>query len=154
MTERSKDHAHLVRLGLILVLGLALFATGAAVLLPNDFGLYGHFRAGALDLNRAPEPIHAGRAACADCHADVLGAIKGSRHARIGCETCHGPAAAHAADPSSTKPPRPRDSATCLRCHERNVARPPSFPQIEASEHAGGAECLDCHRHHHPEPEG
>lgn len=36
----------------------------------------------------------------------------------VGCEVCHGPSAAHAADPAKARTPRPKpDKQVCLGCH-------------------------------------
>jgi hypothetical protein len=147
-----KDRAHLLRLALLLAAGLVLFLLLRAVAVPKGFGTYGHFRAGALDDIAALPVAHAGHAACEECHDDVVTARKGSRHARIACETCHGPQAKHAADPTSVKPPRPDARTLCVLCHQANIARPQKFPQIDAAAHAGKDICTSCHPHHHPEP--
>lgn len=151
MDSRFKDEAHLLRVAGLFAAGIVVFLLLQALLIPKDFGVYGHFRAGALEDNRARPVAYAGRAACEDCHSDVAEARKGSKHAGIGCETCHGALAVHAQadDPSATKPKRP-DAGVCLVCHTANVAKPRGFPQVDPKDHAGQASCLSCHKAHRP----
>jgi len=121
-----------------------------ALLVPKGFGVYGHYRAGALEENRARPVAFAGRAACVECHSDVPEAMKGGRHEGVRCEACHGPLAAHAGDPSEKKAVRPDSRVLCARCHAANVARPARFPQVDLVEHAGKEACTGCHKAHNP----
>lgn len=154
MREVFRDWEHLVRVGMLLAAGLVVFFVFSAVMTPAGFGAYGHFRGPALAEIAARPIAHAGAAACADCHDEVVKARVGSKHARIHCETCHGPLAAHADDPTGKRPERPNKRALCLGCHAASAAKPASFPQVEAAEHAATGDCTECHPHHHPEPGG
>jgi hypothetical protein len=148
-----KDKEHLVRMASLFAVGIGTFLVLQVVFVPPGFGKYGHYRAGALDDNRDLKlhPIHyAGRAACEDCHGDIVEARKGSRHERIGCEACHGPAAAHAGNPSDVKPIKPDPRAVCLRCHSASASRPKSFPQVVVADHADAGPCTGCHKAHAP----
>jgi hypothetical protein len=152
MFERSFKHeAHLFRVAGLFVAGLGVFLGLRAWLVPKDFGLYGHYRAGALDDNRAREVAFAGRETCEACHSDVAEARAGGKHARIGCESCHGAQARHAEaeDPAAARPQRP-DARLCQTCHAQNVAKPRGFPQIDGR-HAEAGTCLTCHKAHRPE---
>ncbi len=151
MSGRFQDVGHLLRMAGLFVAGAVVFLIVRAVLVPEGFGTWGHFRAGALDDNRAHPLRYAGQQACADCHADVVDARQGSKHAAIGCEACHGPLAAHAEDPDAAPAKRPDPAALCRSCHQLNVARPAAFPQIDAAEHGGGEPCVGCHAPHHPD---
>ncbi len=153
MRERFRDSEHLVRLAGLFAAGTVAFLVLRAVMVPHDFGTYGHYRAGALSDNQARSPVFAGRAACAECHDDIVAQRVGSHHARIGCESCHGALAAHAADPDSLKPELPEATPLCVGCHQMNVARPHAFPQVDPAEHAEGSPCTECHSPHHPEIE-
>jgi len=153
MSGWFEDKGHLVRMASIFAAGIVVFLVLQAAFVPPGFGVYGHFRAGALDDNRDPalHPIRfAGRAACEDCHADVVQARAGSRHARIGCEACHGPSAVHAADPAASKGVRPDPRAVCIRCHSASASKPKGFPQVAVAEHAADGPCTACHRPHAP----
>jgi hypothetical protein len=146
-----RDKEHLFRMAGLFIAGLLAFLLFRALLVPEDFGTYGHYRAGALADNR-DRPLHfAGRAACEDCHTDVAAVRKGSKHAQVACEACHGPQAKHAADPASEKPPRPDAKAICLVCHMENAAKPAKFPQVNPKDHGDGQACNSCHKPHHPE---
>ena len=140
---------HLVRVLLLFAAGLLAFLGLRALLVPPGFGAYGHYRAGALDDNRALPVSFAGRAACAECHDAEPAALAKGRHARIGCEACHGALAAHAQDPEG-KPQRPQAPGLCLGCHDRARGRPAGFPQIDPADHAGAASCTECHSPHEP----
>lgn len=149
-----RDRIHLIRmLGLMLAL-LVVFLVVRSVAVPKGFGLYGHYRAPALDAIAARPPAFAGHAVCEECHDDVVAVRKGSKHAQIHCETCHGASAAHAANPDSVRPVLPDGRKLCLGCHTADAARPSWFPQIDPKEHAPEGLCTECHPHHHPEPEG
>jgi hypothetical protein len=141
---------HLLRVAGLFLAGVLAFLVLQAFLVPKDFGVYGHYRAGALEENRVRELAFAGRAACVECHSDVPDAMKGGRHAAVRCEACHGPLAAHAADPVEKKAARPDSKVLCAHCHAANVARPAQFPQVEVAEHASGEACTTCHAAHHP----
>lgn len=154
MGDRFGHKGHLVRVGVLFLAGIGLFLVLQALLVPRDFGVYGHFRAGALDDNRAHPLAYAGRAACVDCHGDVAETLSGGHHKGVHCEACHGPLARHAEDPSTQEAVKPDSRELCPRCHQANVARPARFPQIDVSEHMGDEACTTCHAAHDPAGEG
>lgn len=150
MQDRFKDQAHLLRVAGLFVAALLVFLLLKTLLVPADFGRYGHYRAGALDDNRAHPVVYAGRAACAACHEDAAAALAKGRHATVGCEACHGALGTHAeaADPVQAKPARP-DARLCPVCHAAEVAKPTGFSQVRA-DHADAGTCLECHQAHQP----
>lgn len=155
-TKLFQNSQHLVRIAGLFLLGLLIFVLLRAVFIPKGFGEFGHYRSGALADNRGKQVVFAGRKACLECHTDVEEAQKGSRHATLSCEVCHGAQSAHAAaaDPSALKPKKPEAAAIatlCLGCHEANVAKPKGFKQIDAKSHMGGKRCTECHKHHAPQ---
>ena len=152
MSGRFADVEHLLRMAGLFVAGAVVFLIVRAVLVPEGFGTWGHFRAGALDDNRVHPLRFAGQQACADCHADVFEVRRGGKHAAIGCEACHGPHGTHAADPDAAPGRRPDAATLCLGCHRLNVARPAGFPQVDPAEHGDGEPCATCHPPHHPIP--
>jgi len=150
MKPRFEDYKHLLRMAGLFAVGITAFFVFRAVMVPKDFGLYGHYRPGALADN-ADHPIkYAGRAACIDCHSDIQAQRVGGKHAGIGCESCHGPLADHASGAMSTKPVRPNTRTTCLRCHTSRPSKPVGFPQIVPADHAPEGACTECHKAHNP----
>lgn len=153
MQKFFKGKEHLVRMAGLFAAGVVLFVIARAILVPKDFGLFGHYRPGALADNTSKPLAYAGRAACGECHTDKRDELSKGKHARIGCEACHGALARHAADPSAVKPAKPEPKALCLRCHLANVAKPEKFPQIDPKTHMDGADCHGCHASHAPDKE-
>lgn len=152
---RLLEHkVHLFRMAALFVAGGVVFVLLRVVMVPKTFGVYGHYQAAALVANRQRVPVFAGRTACVECHTDIPEAQKGSLHAAVGCEACHGPQAAHASDPSEKNTPAKLDPMTlCLTCHLANVAKPAKFKQVDPKDHGEGASCTNCHDPHAPEKE-
>jgi hypothetical protein len=150
MKQLLADAGHLVRVAAVLLFGLFAFLALRGFIVPKSFGQYGHYRGDALKEIAARGVVHAGQAACADCHEEVLTVKQAGKHAGLHCEGCHGPLARHAADPTAVKPSRPDTAIVCARCHDKNVARPARFPQVNVREHSGGIACGDCHKPHTP----
>ena len=148
-----KNARHLLALAGLFLAGLVAFLVARALLVPSDFGVYGHFRTSALADNRARPLVYAGRAACEGCHVAEATLLASGKHGRVSCETCHGPLGAHARDPEAAEGRRPDGRAVCLGCHAANAAKPRSFPQIQPQEHFAEEVCLTCHPAHRPEGE-
>jgi predicted CXXCH cytochrome family protein len=150
MNHFLHNREHLARMAGLFCLGIAGFFLVRYLLVPEGFGTYGHYRAGALVDNMNMPVRYAGAAACADCHSDVVEARKGNKHVRIACEACHGALAAHVKAVADVIPQLPDGRELCLRCHLANVARPKTFPQIAIPDHGDGSLCLTCHNPHAP----
>jgi hypothetical protein len=149
MRDLFKDYEHLARVAALAGGGVVLFLLLQQLLVPEGFGLYGHYRAGALDDNRARDLAFAGQATCVECHTDEAAVRKAGKHAGVACEACHGALARHASD-NEIKPEKPHGREVCLRCHSASVARPAKFPQIEPKDHAESGLCTECHQAHNP----
>ncbi len=145
-----KHTQHLVRMAGIFVVGTVLFLILRAVLVPHGFGMYGHYRPAAVTDNMAHPIEFAGRAACAECHEEVVEYMAGGGHEKVGCEACHGAHGKHASDPVAVAAVRPEVPDLCTSCHEANIARPDWFPQVKPEEHSEGESCNDCHEPHFP----
>lgn len=150
MGNRFKDSEHVLRMAGLFAIGITAFFVFRALRVPEDFGVYGHYRAGALEENASRPVNYAGGAACVDCHSDVQEKRAAGKHATIGCEACHGPLAKHAADPESLKPVKPNNRSTCLNCHTARPSKPAGFPQIDPADHAPEGACTECHVAHNP----
>ena len=143
------SYEHLLRLATLFAVGIALFLGVRTLLVADDYGLLGPYRASALAQNRAKPIAFAGQLACVDCHTDVAELRKGNAHERISCESCHGALAAHAADPAVAAP-RPGGRTTCAICHVPDRAKPVGFKTVNFAEHAGDESCVSCHVPHAP----
>ena len=145
-----KDSGHLFRLAAVFVAGLAAFVVIRGLLVPRSFGQYGHYRGDAIAEIAARPISYAGHAACNDCHADALAKKSSGKHAHIACEACHGALAKHIEDPASVQPAKLDAAVLCARCHQKDIAKPVGFPQVQADEHSAGIPCDTCHQPHSP----
>jgi hypothetical protein len=144
-----RDAGHLFRFAGLFVVAFLVFWGIRGFVVPKTFGRYGHYRAAAMDEIAAHAAKFAGHEACETCHSDVADLKGKGKHEQVNCEACHGPLAAHAADPTVT--PAKLDTATlCVRCHGASAARPKNFPQVDAADHSSGAPCETCHQPHSP----
>jgi hypothetical protein len=150
MKDFLRSSEHLLRVVLLLAVGVAAFLLIRQVVIPPEFGKYGHFRPAALDEIRARQIKFAGHETCEGCHTDVAGEKSKGKHAGLGCEACHGPLARHAEDPGSVIPQLPDTAVLCARCHEANAGKPKSFPQVVTADHSAGMACKACHQPHTP----
>lgn len=150
MGGRSGNYAHLLRMAGLFVVGIGVFFVARSFSIPADFGVYGHYRAGALDDARARPITFAGQAACVECHSDIGDARKTSKHVKVSCEDCHGPLASHAAGDPPLKPTWPDGRTTCVGCHQQSRSKPAAFPQVDVADHAGDNKCIECHNPHAP----
>ncbi len=140
------------RLLILFAIAAALLVVSRIVLMPETFGVYGHYRAAAVDEDAGSAIRYAGHLECLQCHEDVAAVKTASAHAPVACEACHGPAYAHTQDPLENKPDVPRERRACLYCHGYDLSRPTGFPQVDPEEHGGEEACIACHNSHQPEP--
>jgi len=147
--RQRRPYDHVLRVGGLLILGLVLFVIVRALLVPADFGVYGFYRAGALDDARAQPVVFGGQSSCVTCHAPVVKERTGTRHAGVHCEACHGPLAQHVSD-RAVKPAALDPVKLCLQCHRKLAGKPAFMPQIVPADHSGDAECTACHKPHSP----
>jgi hypothetical protein len=145
-----RDYAHVLRIAGVFAVAIASFLAWRAWMVPADFGKYGHYRAGAMTEIAARTPVYAGQALCVTCHEDVHQQRQAGRHARIGCEACHGPLGQHARGESDVAPIRPSSRGVCLTCHTARVGMPATFPKVIVKEHSDAGPCTDCHMAHAP----
>ena len=147
---KLKDAAHLLRLAAVLAAGLLLFVVLRSFLVPKTFGEYGHYRGAALQEVRSQPINYEGHETCEACHSEVLDQKSKGKHVHVNCESCHGPLARHADDPTGAKPVKLNTANLCVRCHEANAAKPKRFPQVVSADHSAGLACNECHQPHSP----
>ncbi len=140
------------RLALVILVIVGGALTMRFVVIPRSLVAKELHRAATVDREFARPVKFAGTTACGDCHDDILQKKSKSYHKNLACEGCHGPAAKHAEDPSSGKPPAPRDRKFCPVCHSYDAARPTGFPQINPTTHNPLKPCIACHNPHDPVP--
>src|SRR6516165_12005968 len=124
-----KDAGHLLRLAAVFAAVFLMFLLVRGLLVPRSFGQYGHYRGAALSEIASRPVTYAGHQACEVCHTDVVELKSKGKHARVACESCHGPLANHADDPASIQPAKLETPSLCPRCHTANQAKPKGFPQ-------------------------
>ena len=149
-TLRLADYEHVLRIAALFVAAIAVFFVWRAWAVPSDFGVYGHFRAGAI-ADAAMLPVRfAGQASCVDCHSEVQQVRTTGRHAAVACEACHGPLGQHARGETDVAPERPSARGVCLTCHTSRLGMPAAFPKVIVNEHSEAGPCSDCHKPHSP----
>ena len=162
---------HIWRAVLILIAFLLAFIAGRHFMVPETFGMAGHYRYQALEETMARTPKHGGRDSCKKCHEEQYALATAGKHAPLNCEVCHAPVADHART-GKDAPKEPKEAylaamptnptyRTCAYCHEQQAARPKTFKQVSFRKHLeeqglpAGARmpekiCLKCHSPHDP----
>jgi len=136
---------------MVLLGGVVVFLAIRAVVVPKDFGKFGHYRPGALETISARSIAYAGHEQCLQCHDQEAKLHGGGMHAKVSCETCHGPLAKHTDDPTANVPRLPDVANLCRRCHEKDAAKPMGFHQVDTLAHSQGTLCNRCHQPHNPQ---
>ena len=140
------------RLLILATIVLILFIALRKLFIPATFGVYGHYRAAAVDSISALPINYAGHKACLDCHDDIEAVKSKSYHRWVNCEACHGPGEEHIQSGGDVRPTVPRDRAHCVLCHTYDPAKPTGYPQIDPVAHNPVKPCITCHNPHAPDP--
>ncbi|MHC4598642.1 MAG: cytochrome C [Planctomycetota bacterium] len=150
---------HLWRAGLLLLLLPIIYIVARHFLVPESFGAFGFYRGNAVQ-DWMSEPIfHGDTTECLPCHKAEYEAHGAGKHAAVSCHTCHSPIVKHVdGEEKVGELPVLRTYTLCARCHEKLIARPKDFPQVDIKEHLKEEEaelteavCLECHESHAPE---
>ncbi len=143
------------RLGAVILAILAVVLLLRFVVLPPSMFSAKPHQAAKVVRETAKPVRYAGMLTCRECHAEEYDTKLGAQHRGIGCENCHGPAAAHVAskDDESVVPPKHRDREFCLGCHGFVASRPDGFPQVDGQRHHARKRCVSCHDPHDPTPD-
>jgi hypothetical protein len=145
-----RDYEHVGEVAVVFVVAILGFLAWRSSMVPGDFGVYGHFRAGAIAEAAEGTLRYAGQASCVDCHSDVQALRLTGSHQAVSCESCHGPLGTHARGETDVAPIRPSTRGVCLTCHTSRVGMPAAFPRIIVNEHSESGPCTDCHASHDP----
>jgi len=148
----NKMPEQITRLIIISVILLAALILVRNILVPGDFGEYGHFRTSAVSEIVSQKIKYAGQEVCTECHDDLTELKYTGFHRNVSCEVCHGPAAAHTEDDEAVELNFPRGRGYCPLCHEYLPSRPTGFPQIISDSHNPMKACITCHDPHDPKP--
>ena len=138
MSRLFGHREHLVRVAGLFLAGVVVFVVLQALLIPEGFGLYGHYRAG-----RARRRARPARRARRPRGLPRVPRRRGRQRPRAADTQASAARPATARSPRTPGTPRRRrpckpDAAVlCVRCHQANVARPAGFPQKDRAEHAG-----------------
>jgi hypothetical protein len=156
-----------VGLAVLLVAALAVGAVAAATF----YDQYGaHQARNAREWASLTPQYAASSGVCAQCHATEYAKWSGSKHVAVGCQTCHGALAEHAATAPAPESAAtidaqeagvapapslaagvgvvPPTDALCTVCHRKTLGRPADFPQVDPTTHFAGTSCLQCHDVH------
>ena len=150
---------HLLRAVLLLFLGLTGFFSLRGFLIPESFNQYGHYRADNLREQQNHQVVHGGRESCLPCHREECEKVQSAVHRKVQCENCHTPLVDHVKEGKKiAKMSQDRGATLCIRCHEKLVARPKDFPQVDILGHLASMDesfsreiCVSCHMPHAPD---
>jgi len=130
---------HIWRAVIILVAFMLIAVIGRSFIVPESFGVQGHFRFDSIQEYMDKPVIHGINKQCRKCHKEEYTEHKKGKHAPVLCETCHGPLAAHADDEEKTGDAliskKTRSADLCALCHQKLEARPRDFPQLDFLDH-------------------
>ena len=158
----NKYNTHVIRIIVILVVLLAIGIGVRAMLVPESFGKYGHYRAGAIQDEMNLEVRNGTNASCLPCHSYIKEMHFSGVHKTVSCEFCHGPFADHIKDGKViAKLPKKQGEeirTLCLRCHNQIIrARPKeSIKMVTMPDHLQKKQvrldhtCDQCHNVHAP----
>ncbi len=158
----SSANAHVVRIVLTLI---GLVIVGVLVrqaFLPDGFGQYGYYRAGATTEEAHREVRNRTTDSCLECHPLMQKLHLAGIHKTVSCEICHAASADHVrGDMVIGIMPVLRGAEIrplCLRCHQKltRAAHPEAIKVVDLPEHLEQKKvrtehhCDQCHHVHAP----
>jgi hypothetical protein len=149
---REKFPDSVIRLVIVIAVFSALIILIRAFVIPSELKEVGSQRTSVIERELAKDIHYAGSRSCGDCHEDEYELKNNGYHGDLSCELCHGPASAHAEDPTEVALSAPRERKYCSLCHTYNLSRPTGFPQINPQVHNPLDPCITCHDPHDPKP--
>jgi hypothetical protein len=149
---RQKFPDAVFRLMIVILAFIGLIILIRSFIIPPELKEVGSQRISVIERELAKETKYAGSRVCSDCHDDEYELRNEGYHGDLSCELCHGPAYAHADDPTEVALPAPRGRDYCILCHTYNLSRPTGFPQINPQVHNPLDPCITCHDPHDPKP--
>lgn len=148
----EKIPEQIIRLSIVIITFITLVLLIRTFIIPRELKEVGSQRTSAIERELAREIRYAGSSLCRDCHEDEYDLKRQGYHRNLSCELCHGPAMAHAEDPSEEDLSAPRERKYCPLCHQYNLSRPTGFPQVNPQVHNPLDPCIACHDPHNPKP--
>ncbi len=141
-----------VRVGLLLIVVVVMFGVAMQLFIPESFGKYGRYRSDSIGENVSKEVGFAeGSGVCANCHVNVNNELGTAQHAKIDCQTCHGPGEKHRNSPKEYSLKIIGDKNLCAACHSTIAGRKDKgVATVEPVIHSGGIVCTKCHNPHQP----
>ncbi|MBF0230603.1 MAG: hypothetical protein HQK63_13620 [Desulfamplus sp.] len=119
---------HALRIIMVVASVVLMAGVGFVVkelLIPKSFGLYGPYRADAIDEETQRVLRHGTNASCFGCHQYEATIHLTGNHKTISCEFCHGTYSDHVSNGRkiATLPVKKGDEITtlCLRCHNTEI---------------------------------
>ncbi|MCP5105809.1 MAG: hypothetical protein GY950_20645 [bacterium] len=162
-----QDKIHAIKIVGLIIAALAAYFIFQALLSPESFGEWGHYRKDAVADELAREPVHQNGTVCMECHDDISDVHGKDVHYKLECSVCHGDGHKHVTfnlgettekiSEEEARMPKDYTLEGCLYCHRKLSARPADFPQIDVARHfrlVGVTEtqtaCIACHSPHEP----
>jgi len=152
-----------------LLIGVLFLTAATTMAAARDSGAGKDTPADQTPAQAADPAQYVGSDTCKGCHEDAGKSIDASPHAKIlgakkiwgetahGCESCHGPGAAHVEGGGDKtkiftfKDVKPEQiSKRCLSCHEANLEQQ-QF--LRSTHNENGVTCTSCHSVHHSKQE-
>lgn len=140
-----------VRVGLILISVIVIFALARSMVVPKSFGEYGRYRGDSIREVAIKEVSFISETdSCSACHQRIFQTKFQGVHEELDCQVCHGPAAKHIKTPIQSSLKIHGTSKLCSACHGKIAGRSSEIIATVEPTHNGGITCTRCHDPHQP----